>query len=181
MKANFEELDKETREFMLEEFETEQNSGNPFTGHLLSDTGRELFPELIKKAIVSEDEEFLVISLSRQEYWKEKQEYTRDGITREKRINFNQAAERLGFSEFNTWYVRGLARKLITEGVKKCQIYRAKKAKGEPGECSKHEGQIVDVKIIYKGHRAKYWPKKNDSAFSIPAQPGCHHTIRRTR
>jgi len=177
MKANFEELDEETREFMLEEFETEQNSANPFTGQLLSDTGREVFPELMKKAIVSEDEEFLVISLSKKKYWKEKEKTIRG----ERKININQAAERLGFSEFNTWYVRGLARKLITEGVRKCQIYRAKKAKWEPGECSKHEGQIVDVKIIYKGHRAKYWPKKNDSVFSIPAQPGCHHTIRKVK
>jgi len=181
MKANFEELDQKTREFMLEEFETEQSSGNPYISPLLSDSGREVFLELTKKAIVSEDEEFLSISLSKQEYWKEKQEYTRDGITREKRINFNQAAERLGFSEFNTWYVRGLAKKLITEGVRKCQIYRAKKPKWEPAECSKHEGQIVDAKVIYEGHRTKYWPEKNDYAFSIPAQPGCHHTIRRVK
>ena len=175
MKANFEELDKETRKFMLEEFEAEQNSGNPFTGQLLSDTGGEVFPEFMKKAIISGDEEFLIISLSKKKYWKEK--YPRG----EKEMNINHVAERLGFSEFNTWYVRGLARKLITEGVKKCQIYRAKKAKGEPGECSKYEGEIVDVKIIYEGHRAKYWPKKNDSVFSIPAHSGCHHTIRRVK
>ncbi|MCK4418998.1 hypothetical protein KAV79_04255 [Candidatus Aerophobetes bacterium] len=181
MKANFEELDEKTREFMLEEFEAEQNSGNPFTSQLLSDIGGKVFPGLMKKAIVSEDEEFLSISLSKQEYWKEKQEYTRDGITREKRVNINQAAERLGFSEFNTWYVRGLAKKLIAEGVERCQVYRAKEAKWEPGECSKHEGQVMDVRIIYEGHRAKYWPEKNDSAFSIPAQPGCHHTIRRVK
>ncbi len=181
MKANFEELDEETRKFILEEFETEHNSGNPFTSQLLSDTGREVFPEFMKKAIMSGDEEFLTISLSKEEYWKEKQEYTRNGITRERRINFNQTAERLGFSKFNTWYVRGLAKKFIAEGVEKCQVYRAKEAKWEPGECSKHEGQVMDVKTIYEGHHAKYWPKKNDSAFSIPAQPCCHHAIRRTR
>ena len=140
-----------------------------------------MFPGLTRKAIVSEDEEFLSISLSKQEYWKEKQQYTRDGITREKRINLNQSAERLGFSEFNTWYVRGLAKKLITEGVRKCQRYGAKEARWEPGECSKHEGQVMDVRIIYEGHRAKYWPKENDSAFSIPAQSGCYYTTRRTR
>ncbi len=72
-----------------------------------------------------------------------------------------------------------MPRRRISFYQNKCEIHRAKKAKREPGECSKHEGQIVDVKIIYKGHTAKYWPKKNDSAFSIPAQPGCHHTIRR--
>ena len=181
MKANFEELDEETRKYMLQEFEAEQNSGNPYISPLLSDIGKEAFPELMRDAIKSGDDESLAESLSKQEYWNEKEEYTRDGITRQRKINFKQAAERLAFTEFNTWYVRGLAKKLIDEGKKKCEIYRAKDAKWQPAECSKHEGQIVDVEVIYKGHRARYWPEKNDTAFSIPAHANCHHTIRRIR
>lgn len=181
MKANFEEVDDVTRKFMLEEFELEQRSGIPYISPRLSDTGRIIFPELMRKAIISGDSESLEISLKRQEYWNEKEEYTRNGITRERKINLNQVTEQLAFSEFNTWYVRGLAKRLLAEGIEKCQIYRVKDAKWEPSECSKHEGQIVDTKVIYKGHRAKYWPVINESAFSIPAQAGCHHSIRRVR
>lgn len=70
---------------------------------------------------------------------------------------------------------------MIDEGIKECQIYRAKQPKWEPADCSIHEGQIVEVKIIYNGHRAKYWATKKISVFSIPAQPGCHHSIRRIK
>ena len=46
-------------------------------------------------------------------------------------------------------------------------------------ECTGLEGKIVQVKKIYDGHRAKYHPYENISAFSIPSGPYCHHTIRR--
>ncbi len=46
MKANFEELDEETRKYMLQEFEAEQNSGNPYISPLLSDIGKEGFQNL---------------------------------------------------------------------------------------------------------------------------------------
>jgi hypothetical protein len=90
------------------------------------------------------------------------------------------AAERLAVTEFNTWYVRGLAKRLLDEGVTQCQVYRAALPKWEPADCTKHEGQAYPVKDVYDGHRAKYWPEpRNPNAFSIPAGPSCHHTIRR--
>ncbi len=181
MKSDFEELDDETRKFMLQEFDIEQSSINPYISPRLSDIGKKIFPELMKKAIISGDAESLETSLRRQDYWKEKEVYTRNGVTKERIINYQQASEQLAFSEFNTWYVRGLSKKLLTKGIEKCQVYRVKDAKWEPGDCSSHEGQIVDTKIIYDGHRAKYWPVINKSAFSIPAQAGCHHSIRRVR
>jgi len=52
MKANFEELGDVTRKFMLEEFELEQSSGIPYISPRLSDTGRKIFPELMRKAII---------------------------------------------------------------------------------------------------------------------------------
>ena len=32
-----------------------------------------------------------------------------------------------------------------------------------------------------EGHRAKYFPKDNFGAFSIPSVAYCHHTIRRVK
>jgi len=182
MRANFEELDKKTRKYMLEEFEKEQKSETPYISKRLSELGKRKFIELMKEAIENGDDEQLVRALSEPSYWNEDEGYTtKQGMISRRNINYLQAAEQLGFSEFNTWYVRGLAKKLMDEGIKKCQIYRAKQPKWEPADCSVHEGQIVDVKIIYNGHRAKYWPIKNNSVFSIPAQPGCHHSIRRIK
>lgn len=181
MKANFEELDEKTRQYIREEFEREQKSDNPYISLRLSPDGKRLFPKLMRDAIYSGDEETFKRELCKKQYFNDTEQYERNGERKERKINYEQASEQLAFSEFNTWYVRGLTKKLIDEGIKKCQIYRLKQPKWEPAECSIHEGQIVDVEIIYNGHRSKYWPIKNDSAFSIPAQPGCHHSIKRVK
>ncbi len=66
----------------------------------------------MKEAIENGDDEQLIGALSDQSYWNESEEYiTKQGIISRRKINYLQAAERLGFSEFNTWYVRGLAKK----------------------------------------------------------------------
>lgn len=181
MKAKFEELDSKTRQYMKEEFEKEQKSNNPYISPRLSTEGQRVFSSLMIVAISSGDEETLKNELCKKQYFNDTEQYERNGERKERIINYEQASEQLAFSEFNTWYVRGLTKKLIDEGIEKCQIYRVKQPKWEPAECSIHEGQIVDVEIIYNGHRSKYWPKKNGSAFSIPAQPGCHHSIRRVK
>jgi hypothetical protein len=181
MPMNFEELDKKTRSYMLSEFEAEEASGKAYRGRNLSAAGRTAFLELMREAIRSGNEETLASALADPAYWNPTEPYVRDGVSRIRSVNTNQAAERLAVTEFNTWYVRGLARRLMEDGVKQCQVYRAAEPKWEPGECSRHEGQIYSVEDVYHGHRARYWPEPgNPAAFSIPAEANCHHTIRRS-
>lgn len=176
---NFEELDPTTRRHMLAEFEAEQSGGNAYFSKGLTQWGRTAFPALMREAIARGHVVSLVTTLVDPEYWHPTENYERDGVFRERRVNVQQAAERLGLSEFNTWYVRGLAKRLLHEGVSHCQAYRAAMPKWEPGECSTHEGKVYAVELIYRGHRARYWPIQNTSAIAIPFGPGCHHTIRR--
>lgn len=165
---------------MLKGFEEEQSGNNPYRPKVLSETGMSVFPELVREAIKSGNDESLIKSLSNPNYWKPMETYIRDGVIHKRRVNVRQASERLGLTEFNTWYVRGLAKRLLEEGVDKCQVYRGAIPKWEPAECSVHEGRIYGVQEIYDGHRARYWPEPcNTSAMSIPYGPGCHHTIRR--
>ncbi|HUX01107.1 MAG TPA: hypothetical protein VMY35_09035 [Phycisphaerae bacterium] len=179
MAMNFEEMDDITRGYMLQEFEPELRSSNPYVSKALSAKGRDAFPDLMRKAIQSGNEESLTADLAKPDYWHPTETYERDGVVRERRRNIRQASERLALTEFNTWYVRGFAKRLMEEGVTRCQAYRAAQPKWEPAECSVHEGQIFQVEQIYNGHRARYWPTDNPNAVSIPFGPGCHHTIRR--
>ena len=180
MTMNYEELDDQTREYMLSEFEKEQTGGNPYRSKALSPQGLALFPEFMRDAIKSGNEVSLAGALDRAELWELEEEYTRQGITRTRKRNVRQATTRLALTEFSTWYVRGLAKRLLDDGVEKCQVYRGEQPKWEPGECAEHEGRILSVQDIYDSHRARYWPEPGDSmAFSIPFGPGCHHVIRR--
>jgi hypothetical protein len=179
---NFEELDEKTRAYMLSEFEAEEANGNPYRSERLTAAGLAAFPDIMRQAIKTGSVESMLHALQNQQYWNQTETYVRDGITRTKKINQQQAAEQLSLSEFNTWYVRGLTKRLLDEGVQSCQAYRGAQPKWEPGDCVAHEGQIYSVEVIYSGHRAKYWPKPgNLDAISIPFGPGCHHTIRRMK
>jgi hypothetical protein len=180
MKMNYEELDNITRQHMLKEFEKEQAEVNPYRPKLFAKNGISIFPDLIRDAINSGDDESLIKSLMNPDYWLAMEPYIKGGVHSLRRINIPQAAERLGLTEFNTWYVRGFAKRLIEEGIEKCQVYRGAMPRWEPAECSIHEGKIYSVQEIYDGHRARYWPEPgNPQALSIPFGPGCHHTIRR--
>ena len=179
---NYEELDARTREYMLSELEKEEASGRPYRSKALTIEGIKAFPGLMRQAIKSGSEVSLCQALEVVNYWNPDEEYTRNGITRTRRRNIHQSAERLSLTEFSTWYVRGLAKRLLDEGVSKCQVYRGAQPKWEPGECSIHEGLIVSVQEIFNNHRARYWPEPgNMNAFSIPFGPGCHHIIRRVK
>ncbi|WP_423925877.1 hypothetical protein [Candidatus Palauibacter sp.] len=182
MAMSFEELDEATRQCMLEEFELEIASENPYYGQNLSPMGREMFPELMRQAIRDGNEETLTAALNRASFWNPAEPHTRKGVVHQRRINVQQQSERLALTEFNTWYVRGLARRLLDEGVTQCQVYRAAVPKWRaPAACREHEGAIFPVSVIYEGHRARYWPTANLQAISIPFGPNCHHTIRRVR
>ena len=123
MAMDFEELDDLTRQVMLLEFEAEELSGNPYRGKSLSAIGRVEFSGLMRRAIRTGNELTLIDSLVNPSYWNPTEPYVRQGIERQRSINVQQAAERLGLTEFNTWYVRGLARRLMDEKVTTCQIY----------------------------------------------------------
>lgn len=179
---NFEQLDDITRQYMLSEFRAEEVSGNPYRSTRLSPAGLLAFPKLMVEAILRGNEETLAQALSNPQHWKPTEPYTRSGVTRQRRINPIKAAEFLARTEFNTWYVRGLARRLLDEGEQYCQVYRAAPAWEPRAECLQHDGKIYSVQEIYDGHRARYWPPPgNPTALSIPVGTNCHHSIRRVR
>lgn len=180
---NFEELDTTTRECMLAAFDDEE-AANPYRSPVLSVAGNAAYPNLMRQAIMDPggNEATLAAALDRAELWNPTEGYVRDGVARDRKVNPRFAAERLAVTEFNTWYVAGLARKLLAEGETHCEVYRAAEPKWEHASCSVHEGHTYSLEEILAGHRAEYWPPPGVAGrLSIPAGPGCHHTIRRLR
>lgn len=180
MSMKYEELDERTRSLMLSEFEAEEASGNPYRSRALSPEGLSAFPNLMREAIRSGNEDTLFQAINRSDYWIPTEPFVREGKPGIRKRNIPQSAERLAVTEFSTWYVKGFAKRLLEEGIESCQVYRGEFPKWEPGECSVHEGQIVATQAIYDSHRTRYWPEPGRmDAFSIPFGPGCHHLIRR--
>lgn len=177
---NFEELDENTRKWMLEEFLEEENSGNPYRSTRMSSTGINIFSTEMERAIQEGNEVTLAYAISDPRNWQPTELYQRGGITRSRRINPEKAAEFLANTEFLTWYTRGFARRLMEEGEGSCQVIRVAHAWAPREECLIHENKIYNVLDIYNGHRVRYWPLPGKlSAFSIPSGTNCHHSIRR--
>lgn len=184
MAMNFEELDVTTRDWMMTRFEFEMTSPNPYGSRGLSPAGLAAFPDLMRDAIrdPNDNEVSLALALDRAELWNPTELYVRNGVQGERQVNVRQASERLALTEFNTWYVAGFAHRLVDEGETECEVYRAAEPKFEHASCSSHELRTYSLADIIAGHRAGYWPEPGDcSKLSIPAGPGCHHTIRRVR
>lgn len=175
MAMKFTELDEVTREWMLKCFENEESSGNPYRSGVLTKQGLKEWPDIIRRVITDTNgsEVTLAAVLSRPAYWLAVD-------ARAHRVNPVQASERLAITEFNTWYVAGLAARLQKEGQTHCGVYRAGIPRRESAGCSAHEGQTYALAEIIAGHRIGYWPPPGvRGALSIPAGPGCHHTIER--
>ena len=177
---NYEELDETTRKWMLEEFNTEQSQEH-YQSKSMNQAGLAAFPDIMRTAIQSGNIESLARDLSNTSLWNPtKTRRTKSGTT-DIPIKPEVEAKMVAHSEFNTMYTRGFARRLKEEGVEKCEIYRADRANEPKCECSILEGSIQPVQKIYDGHRAKYFPRDNFGAFSIPSVVYCHHTIRRIK
>ena len=137
MAMHFKELDTTTRKWMLDRFEAEEAGGNPYRSEVLTPSGLEVFPDLIREAITDPtgSELTLATSLSSALYWYPTETYVRNGISRTRKVNIDQAVRRLAVTEFNTWYVSGLAHRLRDEGESQCRVYRASVPKWQPAEC----------------------------------------------
>jgi hypothetical protein len=114
---DFKELDSpETRRFMLIEYERDKNNESFTYSTLFTDLGKREYPELLYPALQSGNEQTLVESLSNPEYW----------------VNpHKDSIPKFGEGEFNVYYMRGLSARVLSEGGKHVEIYRAKQV-GDP-------------------------------------------------
>ena len=179
---SFEEIDESTRQYMLSEFRLEQEASQPpFRPKNLTSAGLQAFVLIMQSAIQGGTEESLEHDLSLPRLWIKEETQLRRGKLVSVAVPADVRAKRFAITDFNTWYVRGLCAKLIAEGVEDCEVYRAQAAYVPRGECLRLEGQILRVRDVFAGHRAKYHPAKNPTSFSVPVGPNCHHSIRRVK
>lgn len=171
----YDDLDEETKVWMLIELR-EEEARCPYRSPNLSAKGRTQFPEIMERAIARDKEEALAKDLEPTELWSEYEPSPLGGIRKTDPV---RAAKVLAHQEFNTWYIRGLCRRLMEERESLLQIYRAGDGDVQGDECSAYENMVLEIRFVYHGHRAKYYPKPNPKAFSIPCSPHCCYSVRR--
>lgn len=174
MMLNLNELTEEVRASAVAELDAELGGSAPFYPARLNKTGRDMWPDIMRAALNDHDVDWLVEALLANDTligseWP---------VNGPRSVNSRAAAELIGLSEYNTWYVRGLSAQLLREGVLEVRVYRAGSPKFVAASCAQHEGRVYPAQQVFDGHRARYHPVRRD-VFSIPFHPNCHHSIER--
>lgn len=124
MKFNFENLDSDTRELMTKEINSDISNKVLYSSKRFNDNGIKLYPQLLLEAVNTGDEESLAIALKQNNCFAEKEPRNgKNGITYAKVPD--TANQTLAESEFNRFYIRGLALKAIASG-QILIVYRAR-------------------------------------------------------
>lgn len=145
----YENLEADTRRFMVEEIDMDIKNGSIYISNYLNPQGCESWPRLLREAAENGNDDSLANNaIVRDRCLKAQIERRKPkgGFTLAA-VPYN-AHETMGEGEFNRYYTRGLCRRAIGEGLTFLEVYRAK-AVAEPRPASQMKiGLMVDPVAI---------------------------------
>jgi hypothetical protein len=130
MPLNLENLEPSTRRYMLEEFEDDLAAGTLYRSPQLSEAGAAHYEEMLRTNLATGTDETFAQALSAFDAvlppgrWQHSKEVGADNATL-------AATVLLAEREFHRFYLRGLCRRALDEGIQTLVIYRARPA--DPG------------------------------------------------
>lgn len=126
MALHYENLDGQTRQFMLKEVDLDISHGTLYISSRLNEQGVQNYPSLLRSAIQNNNDEWLAHELRHRGYLKsyEERRKPKGGFTIAQ-IPVT-APDTLAEGEFNRFYVRGLCARVIEEGTTEVKVYRGK-------------------------------------------------------
>lgn len=167
MGIRYENLDAITRAHMLDEV----GLGGHYVSPRLTPEGVAAWPSLMQAASKSHNDDWLAQELVNRNFVRAEESYTRDAVTRTRRVNQPHAAQQLAEGEFNRYYLRGLCQRAKQEGKDQLVIYRGKEVSSPRPESEAKIGTHVSSAALLENLR------KNDfvnieAAVGIGGAPG---------
>lgn len=175
MGLEYENLDAETRRFMLEEIDMDVHAGTVYISRFLNPQGCERWPVILRQAAEEGNDESLANAIVsdqclHQSYEKKKPK----GGTTMSAVLYT-APQTMGEGEFNRYYARGLCRRAISEGIAALEVYRAKPVMEPRAESQQKIGQLVDPEAILTDLRNT---QGVEPALGLPPGPNSGLTLR---
>jgi hypothetical protein len=175
MGLNYEYLDERTREFMLIEIELDAAKKNLYFSKRFNENGREKYLELLKKAAQKQDDNWLGNELRRLGCFKAfVEKKTPSGGSTKVKVPVN-AAETLAEGEFNRFYIRGLCRVAIEDGILELEICRGKEVSQPRIESEARIGKMVPAEKLLEDLRKS---PGVEPALGVPSGPNSGLTTR---
>jgi len=176
MSLFLENLDERTRELMLDEMEYDLTHNQLHISPFLSGQGQWDYPDLLRKAIQKGNDATLGQDLQA------RRRIVRALPRRKPRGGYviaatvENAAEVLAESEFNRYYIRGLARRAIEDGISELVVYRAKQARSPRPESEARVEMSLSPKELLEDLRAH--PGDELPALGVPSGPNSGLSVR---
>ena len=176
MSLFYENLDERTRQLMLEEVEYDIAHNQLHISPFLSGQGQWDYPHLLRKAIQKGNDETLGQELQA------RRRIVRALPRRKPRGGYviaatvENAAEVLAESEFNRYYIRGLARRALQDGISELVVYRAKPARNPRPESEARVDMALPPKELLQDLRAH--PGDELPVLGVPSGPNSGLTVR---
>lgn len=171
----YENLDQQTREFMLKELELSISNGSLYISSRLNEQGRSNWEYLLREAIKNNDDTWLASQLRKQNYLKSEEErHLSGGRTTIARVP-TTAADTLAEGEFNRFYSRGLCARALASGVLEVEVYRGKEVQQPRPESETKIGNRFAAGELLEDLRKS---KGVEPALGIPPGPNTGITIK---
>ena len=176
MALYFENLDDRTRQLMLDEMEYDITNNQLHISPFLSGQGQRDYANLLHEALEGGNDETLAQNL---------REHRRILKTLPRRnpkggysiaATAENAAEVLAESEFNRYYIRGLARRAIEDGIQELVIYRAKPVRNPRPESESRVETALSPEDLLKDLRSH--PGDERPTLGVPSGPNSGLTVR---
>lgn len=168
MGLQYDHLDETTRKFMLEEIDFDVQHGSLYLSPRLHDAGCASWPSLLREAATSGTDETLAAAVRRDEcFHTHMQRAKPKGGFTTAAVPYN-APETLAEGEFNRFYIRGLCRRAMEEGIPYLVACRAKQVERPRAESEALIGNQFDPGQVLADLRANTGV---DTAFGLPAGP----------
>ena len=143
MSFNFNNLDKRTRDLMVDEVDYDIANGKLYLSPRLKNQGIQEYENRLKNAIQNGNETTLAADLRSNGLLKQFEiRNTRSGPKRA-RVPIN-AHETLAEGEFNRYYIRALCRRVIEEKTGRLEVYRAKQVSNPRTASQAKIGEMMD-------------------------------------
>ena len=176
MSLFFENLDERTRQLMLDEVEYDIDHNQLHISPFLSGQGQWDYAELLRKAIQKGDDETLSQDL------RARLRIVRALPRRKPKGGYviaatvENAAEVLAESEFNRYYIRGLARRAIEDDISTLVVYRAKPARNPRPESEARIEKALSPRALLEDLRTH--PGDELPVLGVPSGPNSGLSVR---
>ena len=176
MGLKYADLDLETRQFMVEEIDMDVAADKIYRSSYLSQRAQGNWPDMIRNAAQGGSDDSLAAELRRPGVLNTTTQRSkpRGFGTITVRVPHN-AAEVMAEGEFNRFYVRGLCRRAIANGIPRLEVYRAKAVANPRPESEARIGHLIDPQAVLVDLRVS---QGVETALGIPPGPGSGITVK---